>query len=251
MCFDADASPPIAPIRGGSVAHRDLELTASDGNTFMAFEAAGDNAHAVIVLPDVRGLFRFYEELALRFAENGYDSLAIDYFGRTAGNSKREAEWEFRPHVQNTTIDGVRADVAAALGHLRQGDPNRSVFVVGFCFGGSNAWHMAASDLDLNGAVGFYGHPDRPDVPQGAPSVMSRVPDFSCPILALQGGDDPGIPVDLDELFQETLAATEQPGEVVIYEGAPHSFFDRRQSEYEEASADAWNRILTFLAQNA
>lgn len=251
MCFDADASPPVAPIHGGSVAHRDLELTAEDGNTFMAFEATGGHVPAVIVLPDVRGLYRFYEELALRFAENGYDSLAIDYFGRTAGISKREAEWEFRPHVQSTTIDGVRADVAAALRHLRKDDPDRSVFVVGFCFGGSNAWHMAASDLDLSGAVGFYGHPDRPDVPQGAPSVMSRVPDFSCPILALQGGDDPGIPVDLDELFQETLAATEQPGEVVIYEGAPHSFFDRKQSDYEEASADAWDRVLTFLSENA
>ncbi len=109
---------------------------------------------------------------------------------------------------------------------------------------------MAASSLGLAGAVGFYGHPDRPDFPNGAPSILSRVPDFSCPILALQGGDDPGIPVELDELFQETLAATEMPGEVVIYEGAPHSFFDRKQDEFAEASADAWNRILSFMADN-
>jgi carboxymethylenebutenolidase len=251
MCFDADASPPIARIHGGSVSHRDLRLTAEDGNVLKAFEATGDNVPAVIVLPDVRGLYSFYEELALRFAENGYDSVAIDYFGRTAGVAKREAEWEFRPHVESTTIEGLRSDVAAALAHLRLDDADRSVFVVGFCFGGSNAWHMAASDLGLNGAVGFYGHPDRPGFPQGAPSILSRVPDFSCPILALQGGDDPGIPVEVDELFQETLAATEKPGEVVIYEGAPHSFFDRKQSEYEEASADAWTRILSFLAANA
>lgn len=253
MCFDADAAPPIAPIHGGSIEHRDLELTAADGNTFMAFEAVGDDnaAPAVVVLPDVRGLYRFYEELALRFAENGFDSVAIDYFGRTAGMAKREAEWEFRPHVQSTTIDGIKADVEAAVSHLRVHDAERPVFVVGFCFGGSNAWHMAASDLGLAGAVGFYGHPDRPDFPQGAPSILSRVPDFSCPILALQGGDDPGIPVDVDELFQETLAAAERPGEVVIYEGAPHSFFDRKQSEFQEASSDAWDRILTFLGQNA
>ena len=250
MCFDADASPPIEPIHGGSVAHRDLELTADDGNVFMAFEATGDNTPAVIVLPDVRGLFRFYEELALRFAENGYDSVAIDYFGRTAGIAKRAGEWDFWPHVKATTIDGIVSDVRATIAHLRSDDADRPVFVVGFCFGGSNAWHMAASNLSLTGAVGFYGHPDRPDFPQGAASILSRVPDFSCPILALQGGDDPGIPVDVDELFQETLAATEQPGEVVIYEGAPHSFFDRKQDEFAEASGDAWKRILTFLAEN-
>lgn len=251
MCFDADATPPIAPIHGGSVAHRDLELVAGDGNTFMAFEATADNEAAVIVLPDIRGLFRFYEELALRFAENGYDSLAIDYFGRTAGVAKRENEWEYRPHVQSMTIEGLTADVEAALAHLREGNSDRPIFVVGFCFGGSNAWHMAASDLGLAGAIGFYGHPDRLDAPKGAPSILSRVPDFSCPILALQSGDDPGIPVELDELFRETLAASGQPGEVVIYEVAPHSFFDRKQSDFQEASQDAWARILTFLAQNA
>lgn len=250
MCFDADASPPIAPIHGGSVAHRDLELEATDGNSFAAFEADGGNEHAVIVLPDIRGLFRFYEELALRFAENGYDAVAIDYFGRTAGVAKRESDWEYRPHVQSMTIEGLRADVSAAIAHLRQGDADRRVFVVGFCLGGSNAWHMAASDLGLAGAVGFYGNPDRPDVPKGSPTVLSSVPDFSCPILALQAGDDPGIPVEIDELFRETLASTGQPGEIVVYEGAPHSFFDRKQSDYGDASADAWGRVLAFFASN-
>ncbi len=251
MCFDADATPPIDPIHGGSVAHRNFELTAADGNVLMAFEATADNEAAIVVLPDVRGLFRFYEELALRFAEHGYDAVAIDYFGRTAGVSTRTNDWEYWPHVDRTTIEGVESDVAAAIGHLRKDDPDRAVFVVGFCFGGSNAWHMAASDLGLDGAIGFYGHPDRPDFPTGAPSILSRVPDFSCPILALQGGADPGIPVEIDELFQEALAAAGTPGEVVIYEGAPHSFFDRKQEEFGGESADAWDRILAFLAENA
>ena len=38
-----------------------------------------------MILPDVRGLYRFYEELALRFAERGHAAIAFDYFGRTAG----------------------------------------------------------------------------------------------------------------------------------------------------------------------
>ena len=41
----------------------------------------------------MRGLYRFYEELALRFAERGYPAVAIDYFGRTAGVGKRDCEY--------------------------------------------------------------------------------------------------------------------------------------------------------------
>ena len=96
MCFELDSAPPIPVIAGAAVSHDDLVLTAADGNRFAAFLAAPDEAHeaAVVILPDVRGLYRFYEELALRFAERGYRALAIDYFGRTAGVAKRENDWD-------------------------------------------------------------------------------------------------------------------------------------------------------------
>ena len=65
----------------------DLTLEAPDGNELAAFAAIPDEPGpiGVVVLPDVRGLYRFYEELALRFAERGYPAVAFDYFGRTAG----------------------------------------------------------------------------------------------------------------------------------------------------------------------
>ncbi|MGZ4388763.1 MAG: dienelactone hydrolase family protein, partial [Gaiellaceae bacterium] len=74
MCFDLDSSPPIPVIRGAAVSHEDLELEARDGNRFAAFlaEPDGEARAGIVILPDVRGLYRFYEELALRFAERGY-----------------------------------------------------------------------------------------------------------------------------------------------------------------------------------
>lgn len=248
MCFDMDSSPPIPPISGGSVAQGDVTLVASDGNEFAAFEATSASSAAVVVLPDVRGLFSFYEELALRLAEHGTDAIAIDYFGRTAGVGKRDEEFDFWPHVDATTLAGVTSDVAAAVDHLRAEDPTRPVFAIGFCFGGSNSWYMAAADLGLAGAIGFYGHPDREAFPKGAPTVMSLVPEFSCPVLALQGGDDPGIPVEAGTALAESLEAHGKVGEVVIYPGAPHSFFDRKSADFQAASADAWERVLAFLA---
>lgn len=251
MCFDFDASPPILPITGGSVAHADLELTSSDGTRFAAFEATDGGRDAVVILPDVRGMFRFYEELALRFAEHGIDAIAIDYFGRTAGAAKRTEDWDYMPHVRATTLYGVREDVRAAVNHLRSDAGDRRVFVVGFCFGGSNSWYMGASDLGLSGVVGFYGNPDRAGVPQGAPTVISCVADISCPVLALQAGNDPGIPTEANDRFRAAMETAGIDGTVIEYPDAPHSFFDRKQADYSTESADAWQRMLAFIAEHA
>src|ERR1700759_4919674 len=115
MCFDLDSSPPIPVIAGAAVSHEDLVLEAADGNRFAAFAAHPDEAGrtGIVVMPDVRGLYRFYEELALRFAERGYEAIAFDYFGRTAGVSKRDDDFPYMEHVQQTTPEGIQADVAA------------------------------------------------------------------------------------------------------------------------------------------
>src|SRR2546421_2094159 len=121
MCFELDSIPPIPVISGAAVSHDDLVLEAAGGNRFAAFIATPEEEKrvGVVVLPDVRGLYRFYEELALRFAERGYTALAIDYFGRTAGIEKRGEDFEYMPHVQQTTPEGVQADTLAAVEHLR------------------------------------------------------------------------------------------------------------------------------------
>ena len=114
MCFDHDSHPPIEPIAGGSIAHANLELTAADGTRFMAFsaDAANPTGAGIIVLPDVRGLHRYYEELTLRFAEAGIDAIAIDFYGRSAGIGDRGEGFDFMPHVAATTWARLRARCA-------------------------------------------------------------------------------------------------------------------------------------------
>ena len=101
MCYRIDAQPPHPPIAGGAADSEDLVLAAADGTNFAAFAARGASptGAGMVVLPDVRGLFRFYEELALRFAEQGINSVTFDYFGRTAGVGKRDADFAFMPEV--------------------------------------------------------------------------------------------------------------------------------------------------------
>ena len=167
MCFELDSEPPIPRISGAAVSHDDLVLESEDGNRFAAFRAlpeagsvaGGDASTGVVILPDVRGLYRFYEELALRFAERGHAAVAFDYFGRTAGVDKRPDDWDYMPLVQELTPHQVMADVGTCIRHLRALDCT-ALFTVGFCFGGSYSW-VSTAFHELDGAVGFYGRPSR------------------------------------------------------------------------------------------
>ncbi|MFL5960919.1 MAG: dienelactone hydrolase family protein [Gaiellaceae bacterium] len=243
MCFELDSEPPIPRISGAAVAHDDLVLQGEDGNRFAAFRALpeGELGAGIVILPDVRGLYRFYEELALRFAERGHAAVAFDYFGRTAGVEKRGGDFDYGPHVEQTTPHGVQADVGACVGHLRALGCN-AFFTVGFCFGGSGSWAAAAHGHGLAGAVGFYGRPSR---------MIELVPRLEAPILALQGGADQAISHEDNLEFERALRQAGKDYELIEYEGAPHSFFDRKQEEFAEASDDAWRRTLEFIAAHA
>jgi carboxymethylenebutenolidase len=246
VCFELDSVPPIPPLSGAAVSHEDLVLEAADGNTFAAFAATPDapTTIGIAVLPDVRGLYRFYEELALRFAERGYAAIAIDYFGRTAGVAKRDEEFPYMDHVRQTTQAGIQADVGAAVAHLRSVGCE-TIFTVGFCFGGRNSWLAAAGGHGLAGAIGFYGRPGTGM--DGSPGPAERAAEIGAPILALQAGEDANITAEDNAAFDAALTAADVEHELVTYDGAPHSFFDRSYDRFAAASADAWERVLRFV----
>lgn len=101
MCYPFDAQPPEGPGEPGAFTETDLTLTSKDGTEFAAFAARPVVASTlgIVVLPDIRGLFAFYEELARGFAKQGVNAIAIDYFGRTAGVAKRDADFPWAEHI--------------------------------------------------------------------------------------------------------------------------------------------------------
>jgi carboxymethylenebutenolidase len=250
VCFELDSLPPIPVISGAAVSHDELVLEAEDGNRFAAFLAEPDDPSGVgvVILPDVRGLYRFYEELALRFAERGYTAIAIDYYGRTAGVGKRGEDFEYQEHRESLTTGEIRADVAAAVAELRRRGCT-SIFTAGFCIGGRHSWLAAADGHRLTGAIGFYGRPGASSDGESGPE--QRAGEIDAPILALQGGADANITAEDNAAFARALAEAGVEHELVSYEGAPHSFFDRRQEDFADASADAWERVLAFIDRHA
>ncbi|HEX4108228.1 MAG TPA: dienelactone hydrolase family protein [Solirubrobacteraceae bacterium] len=252
MCFDHDSRPPglpaEVPIAGAAAAER-LELTSADGTRVSAALAQAPEAAptGVVILPDVRGLYRFYVELAERFAEAGHSAIAMDYFGRTAGTGERGEDFDFWPHVAETRLPQVQADAAAGLAVLRERTGVRAAVTVGFCFGGSQSLMVATRpDLGFSGVIAFYGGlADRGEV---MPSPIDRAGDMHGPILGLYGEADDHIPMAQVSELDQRLTAAGVEHEIYSYAGAPHSFFDRRFDEYADACEDAWRRMLGFLS---
>jgi carboxymethylenebutenolidase len=240
MCFGADARPPQPPVRGGAGHRGPATLRSADGAEFGVFYAhpATRAEVGVVILPDVRGLHPYYEELAERFAEAGLHAIAVDYFGRTAGVGDRGQDFPFREHVARMDVAQVDEDVAAAVARLREAGA-RSVFTVGFCLGGALSWRQSAGGHGLAGCVGFYGRPER------AADVVDAM---EAPLLLLAAGQD-RTPVADVEAFAAQVRARGVAADVHVYPDAPHSFFDRRFEQYQEECGDAWRRILDFTAR--
>jgi carboxymethylenebutenolidase len=246
MCYTDDARPPLPPVSGAAADHGEMTLTASDGNKFAAYFARAEKptGAGMVVLPDVRGLHQFYKELAQRFAEAGIDSVAIDYFGRSAGIGDRSDAFEYMPHVQATTSEGIAADTAAAIAYLksRDGGAVKSVFTVGFCFGGSNSYNQSAEQPDLDGAIGFYGRPVRSE---------QFVEKMKAPLLVMVAGNDQATTPEQAMEFKQKLSDAGVDFEQHVYAGAPHSFFDRSYEQWKDANDDAWRRMLDFIKRHS
>lgn len=245
MCYPDDARPPDHG-RGGEVASfRDLVLTAADGNRFDAYHArpAKPTGTGIVILPDVRGLHNFYLALACRFAEAGVEAVAIDYFGRTAGLGPRPDDFDFMSQVMQTTPEGTAADVATAIDYLRsdEGGAVGRVFSVGFCFGGSNSWRQSAQQPGLAGAIGFYGRPER---------VRDSIAAMKAPMLLLVAGAD-STPQEDFQQFDRELTDAGVSHRLTVFEGAPHSFFDRGYEKFSEECRRSWDEVFAFIEANA
>ncbi|WP_344662081.1 dienelactone hydrolase family protein [Catenulispora subtropica] len=283
MCHDPASHPPVFEPASGPVASRDtLVLTSSDGSRFSAFHAVPGrpgrpHGTSVLVLPDNRGLTGFYEELCIRLAEQGHPAMAIDYYGRSAGpdHRARDDAFPFMEHLFRVTREGLFADIRAGIAALRNGAGGTNldatapaeVAVLGFCFGGRQAFLTAAPEFGTRGAIGFYGFPDELF---GAPGPTQLADGLTAPILGLFGGADAGISAEHVAAFGRALGGT--PHEFVTYPGMPHSFFDQPADAADPvdpvdpvdvagpstpadpdgaraaACADAWRRVLAFLA---
>ncbi|MGH7354472.1 MAG: dienelactone hydrolase family protein [Candidatus Rokuibacteriota bacterium] len=216
-----------------------------------AARASKPTGAGMVVIPDVRGIHQYYKDLADRFAEVGIDAVAIDFFARTAPSDDRGDAFDFMSQVPLTKPETLQADIAAAAAYLRTPDGGqvRSLFSVGFCFGGALSYLQASSGLGYAGVIGFYGWPLGLKRWPDRPRPVDAVARYKSPVLSLFGGADEGIPPSAIDEFDGACKKASVKHAFTVYPGAPHSFFDRKYAEFSDASADAWTRVQAFVRQ--
>jgi carboxymethylenebutenolidase len=213
-------------------------------------EPTGTPKGGVIVVQEAFGVNDHIEDVARRFAAEGYLAVAPHLFHRTGDPKLGYTDMgEVMPHMKELTRDGILADVDVALAHLSDaGVAPGKTGAVGFCMGGTIALALDA-ERDIGAAVTFYGG----GVVEGrfgfAPLVelATRV---RAPWLGLFGDLDQGIPVEQVEQLRAAAATSGQTTEVVRYPEAGHGFHcDQRESYHSASAADAWRRTLEWFGR--
>ncbi len=75
--------------------------------------------------------------------------------------------------------------------------------------------------------------------------------DVASPVLGLFGGADGAITADAIAAFDRGLTERGVDHRVVTYPGAPHSFFDRKATDFARESAAAWDEVALFIAAHS
>jgi len=209
---------------------------------FMAKPASGGPHPAVIVVQEWWGLNEHIKDVARRVAKEGYFAVAPDLYSRQGHKVTDD------PNVAAQLMSGLKPDdgvddllsTMSWLGREKEVRDDR-IGVMGFCMGGSYALRLACTTKEIKAAAPFYG-----EIPPD-----EKLRQLACPIFYAYGENDGWITrQDVDRLAA-ALKKFNKPGEVKIYKGCSHGFFnDTRKDVHRPAEAqDAWQHTLKLLAE--
>lgn len=212
-------------------------LKAKDGHELDAYlaQAKGQAKGGIVVVQEIFGVTNHIKRVADQFASHGYRVIAPAMFDRVERNvtlAYSEIE-KGREYMRKLVWPNTLADVATAVNEARGAG---SVAVVGYCWGGTVA-HVAASELDIDAAISYYGG--------AVAKMLDKKP--RCPIMYHFGDRDASIPPSDIELIKK--AALESP--VHVYPGAGHGFNCDERSSYSANDAKlALERSIQFLNEH-
>lgn len=226
----------VAALVAAGIAYGQREDQALTG--YLARPAGDEPAPAVVVLQEWWGLNEHIKEVTRRFADAGFVALAPDLYHGVVTSEPDEARKQVMELDMAAAIEEIRAAVDYLLAQeYVSGD---KAGLVGFCMGGRLVLQTSLVAENLSVAIPFY----------GSPLTAQEAAQVKCPILGLYGADDGGIPVAAVRAMGDALTAAGVENEIIIYDGAPHSFFnDTRPSYRPDAAADAWGRVLAWLGR--
>lgn len=219
--------------------------------SYLAVPATRGPHPGLVLIPDVRGLYEHFRDVARRFAREGFATLAVDLYSREGTPNLPDMDAVFR-WMAALPDRRVIADLHAARDFLASHDTVRGgkVGVAGFCMGGQYALMAACARWGFRACVSWYGMLRYATTNDTKPeSPLDMTPRLTCPYLGFFGEEDTIIPLaDVAEL-KLRLAGSRHAVEIHTYANAGHAFFNDSRPELYRATAarDAWPRALAFL----
>jgi carboxymethylenebutenolidase len=216
--------------------------------TFVVYPQSKDKRPAVVVVHEIFGMTDWVEDLADQLAAAGYIAVAPDLLSGMGPNGGRSSSFDqakAMEAVSHLDPNQVTADLMAAADYAKKLPASTGkIFLVGFCWGGSQSFRFATNRPDLSAAFVFYGGPPDHDAMLG----------IRAPVYGFYAGNDARIDATIPDATANMKAAGKiyQP---VTYDGAGHGFM--RAGEAPDASdanrkarADSWIRLKALLDQN-
>jgi dienelactone hydrolase len=211
-------------------------------------EVTKDNS-GVLILPAWMGIDEHSKESASELAKLGYYTFVADIYG-VDNRPKNTAEAGKNAGFYKKNYTDYQKRIQLALDQLvKLGANPDKIVVMGYCFGGTGALEAARGNLKVQGAVSFHG---------GLGKDSSRpIGKIAPKILVLHGADDPFVPKEEVDNFQNEMKASGADWQMVFYANAVHAFTHKdagsdnsRGAAYNElADKRSWIALKDFLKE--
>ncbi|MFI0372654.1 dienelactone hydrolase family protein [Actinomadura sp. 1N219] len=205
----------------------------------------GQEGPGVLLVQEIFGVGDYLQAVAEDLVALGYVVAAPDMFWRIEPGWKVVHNEEALPKGRSmvSQFDWAKGveDAEAALAVLKGLPGVGKVGVLGFCFGGTLAYLLAAR-AEVDSLVSFYG--------SGVPGALDQIDGIGAPAQFHFGGDDPYIPRE-DVAKVERAVEGRDGMEIHVQEDGGHAFHNRKAPMFyqPEPAERAWRLTEEFLAR--
>ena len=186
-------------------------------------------------------------------SRKGFIAIAPDLISNTVDGVEKTSDFETsddaRSAIYGLDADNVTRDLKAVLEYAKSIEAgNGEVYVVGFCWGGSQSFRFATNAADeIEAAMVFYGT---------GPQEVEEYSTIKVPVYGFYGGADNRVNATIEK-SEEAMNSYDKTYIYEIYEGAGHAYM--RRGDDPEASKDdpnviarnaSWERLIKIVNSN-
>ncbi len=223
-----------------------------DGDTelegYFAFDSSSETPEPGVLISHMwGGRVEFVCEVADRLAALGFNSMALDMYGKGVfGKNAEENMALMTPFLEDRML--LQRRMLLALDTLKaqpEVDAGK-VAAIGYCFGGLCVLDLARTGANIAGVVSLHGLFTPPENTEGNP--------IRAKILALHGNDDPMVPPEQVQSLQQELTSAGADWQLHTYGGTMHAFTlpeanDEAAGTVYNPDSDhrSWQSLLNFF----